>query len=97
METPNGGYRTSSATQCKLRRVTGEMVAPRRRSPNLAQVLGRVYRSCRRADCSLTSGKWLRSHGRNARLATERESVGQVWLDDGQFVMLHDLINWYLR
>jgi len=29
-----GGYRTSSTTQCKLRRVTGGMVAPRRRSPN---------------------------------------------------------------
>ena len=30
----NGGYRTSSATQCKLRRVMGETVAPRRRAPN---------------------------------------------------------------
>jgi hypothetical protein len=29
----NGGYRTSSDTQCKLRRVTGKTVAPRRRSP----------------------------------------------------------------
>src|SRR5262249_57535348 len=29
-----GGYRTSSATQCKLRCVTGGMVAPCRRSPN---------------------------------------------------------------
>ena len=31
-----GGYRTSSATQCKLRRVMGETAAPRRRSPNRA-------------------------------------------------------------
>ena len=34
----NGGYRASSATQSKLRRVTREMVAPRRRSPNLARL-----------------------------------------------------------
>ena len=32
-----GGYRTSSAAQCKLRRVTGDMVTPRRRSPTRAR------------------------------------------------------------
>jgi len=34
----NGGYRTSRATQRKLRCVTERMVAPRRRSPNRRSV-----------------------------------------------------------
>ena len=37
-----GGYRTSSTTQCELRRVTGRMVAPRRRSP-----IPRGQKACR--------------------------------------------------
>jgi len=36
----NGGYRASSATQSKLRRVTGEMVALRRRSPTMRSFIG---------------------------------------------------------